>query len=157
MRLFAGFVCAALLASACGNTSDGSSCTEIREAVDPLSVQHVLGAAAPTYLTDPPTSGPHASGPAVAGLFEDPIARPAQVRALEAGGVVVQYQAPLTDVDLRSLLDDNEAAIAIAPAENLPAPVVATAWTWKLTCDDVNLDAIRSFVAQRPIDAPGGD
>ncbi|MFT7601744.1 MAG: hypothetical protein ACI8TP_004705 [Acidimicrobiales bacterium] len=59
--------------------------------------------------------------------------------------------------DLQTLLDNNEVAIAIAPAESLPAPVVATAWTWKLTCDDANLDAIRSFVAQRPAGAPGGD
>lgn len=157
MRLFAGFLCVALLASACGSSGDGTGCREIHEDIDPLSVQHVLGAAEPTYLTDPPTSGPHASGPAVVGLFEEPISRPAQVRALEAGGVVVQYMAPLTDIDLRTLLDNNNVVIAIAPAENLPAPVVATAWTWKLACDDANLDAIRSFIARRPGDAPGDD
>ncbi|MFT5203858.1 MAG: hypothetical protein ACI9C1_003261 [Candidatus Aldehydirespiratoraceae bacterium] len=157
MRLFAGFLCVALLASACGSSGDGTGCREIREDIDPLSVQHVLGAAEPIYLTDPPTSGPHASGPAVVGLFDEPIAKPAQVRALESGGVVVQYMTPLTDVGLRTLLDNNDVAIAIAPAESLPALVVATAWTWKLICDDVNLDAIRSFAAQRPSGAPGDD
>lgn len=148
----------ALAATACG--SDGASagsCVEIREPEDPLSIQHMIDPGTLTYLTDPPTSGPHLSGPAIRGLFEEPILPPAQVRLLEEGGVVVQFTSPDDEAALRPLLDDNEVPMALAPADSLPAPVVATAWTWKLTCETPDLDRIREFAGDRVVDAPGLD
>ena len=147
-----------LAATACGTGgASAGSCVEIREPEDPLSIQHMIDPGTLTYQTDPPTSGPHLSGPAIRGLFEEPILPAAQVRLLEEGGVVVQFSAPEHETALRTLLDDNEVPMAVAPADELPAPVVATAWTWKLTCETPDLDRIREFASVRVVDAPGLD
>lgn len=159
MRKLGGWLLTvALAASACGTGGDSTgSCVEIREPEDPLSIQHMIDPSTLTFLTDPPTSGPHLSGPAIRGLFEEPILPAAQVRLLEEGGVVVQYTSPADETVLRTLLDDNAVPMAVAPADTLPAPVVATAWTWKLTCETPDLDRIRAFAGDRVADAPGLD
>ena len=149
-------VIGALSVAGCGDNS-AAGCREIREPEDPLSIQHVIDAGSATFLTDPPTSGPHTAGRAARGLLDQPLAPAAQVRVLESGGVVVQYEAPASEVDVRSLLDANEVLLAIAPGTDLPAPVVATAWTWKLTCDTADLDAISRFAQLRAAEAPGED
>ncbi|MEQ8842636.1 MAG: DUF3105 domain-containing protein [Acidimicrobiales bacterium] len=157
MRLLAALLLSTVVMTACGRGSDGSGCVEVREPLDPLSIQHVLDAEAAVFLTDPPTSGPHLSGPSVSGEFAAPVTPAAQVRVLEAGGVVVQYTDGV-DVDpLRAIVDQTDLAAVLAPAEALPAPVVATAWTWKLTCDGPEVDRILDFAAARVNDAPGLD
>jgi hypothetical protein len=158
MRLLSGLVLTvALLPTACGDDGTAESCIEVREPLDPLSIQHVIDPEAVTFQTDPPTSGPHLSGPSVEGLIEQPIQPAAQVRVLEEGGVVVQYTEPDAVDELRRLLDSNEVPFAIAPADSLPAPVVATAWTWKLTCNGPAVERIREFATARVADAPGTD
>jgi hypothetical protein len=158
MRLFGAFaVTFALVVSACGDSSATGACVETREPEDPASLQHVLDPDGVVFQTDPPTSGPHLSGPPVSGRFEAPITAAAQVRALEDGRVVVQYTDAAAGADLAPLSDDRDVEFVIAPATTLPAPVVATAWTWKLTCSAIDLDRIRAFGADRVGDAPGID
>ena len=68
MRLLSGLVLTvALLPTACGDDGTAESCIEVREPLDPLSIQHVIDPEAVTFQTDPPTSGPHLSGPSVEG------------------------------------------------------------------------------------------
>lgn len=155
MRFIGAFALLALVVTACGDDAS-ASCSEVREPEDPLSIQHVIDPEGITYLTDPPTSGPHLSGPAPTGLLTSPLPPAAQVNVLESGAILVQYTAPVSAADVRPLLDDN-GSIVIAPATGLPATVVATAWTWKLTCGSVDLDRIRAFAAERGADAPGDD
>lgn len=158
MRFLGGLVVTmALMATACGDGGGAGSCVEIREPEDPLSIQHVIDPESVTFQTDPPTSGPHLSGPSVQGLLDQQILPAAQVRVLEDGGVVVQFTSPEAETELRTLLDANEVPFAIAPADSLPAPVVATAWTWKLTCDGPDVERIREFATARVVDAPGID
>lgn len=158
MRLFGAFaVILALLATACGDSSAGGTCVEVREPEDPASLQHVLDPDGVVFQTDPPTSGPHLSGPPVSGRFEAPITPAAQVRALEDGRVVVQYTDAGVGARLAALADDPDVEFVVAPATALPAAVVATAWTWKLTCSAVDLDRLRAFGAARVGDAPGID
>jgi len=157
MRLLAALlVSVALSATACADDGTTGSCAEIREPEDPRSIQHVIDAESVVFQTDPPTSGPHLSGPPLQGLFGQPIAPAAQVRTLESGGIVVQYESEGALEAMRTLLDDEgDAPIAVAPNTDLPAAVVATAWTWKLTCDSPNIARIREFAASRTVDAPG--
>ncbi len=138
-RVLPSLVALSLIVGACGGDESGS-CREVREAEDPQSSRHLLSADGYRYLTDPPTSGPHIAGPVPAGVVTEPVAPPVQVRILESGGALVQYE-PAT----------------LGPADELPAPVVATAWTWKLTCATVDIDRIERFVAERPSSAPGAD
>ena len=156
-------------ASACsGGSSEGAGtpgagCGDVvRERFDPDSAVHVLpGADEPTYLTDPPTSGPHAPTTPVGGVRDEPIGRPDQVGLLEAGIVVVQHDPSVTGEELAGVeaLADDE-LVVVAPNPDLPAPIVATAWTRKLLCttlDDGGAQALGRFVAEQAGQAPGTD
>src|SRR5438067_702427 len=72
-------------ASACGAVT--------REPLDSRSTQHLLpNAPDPTYLTDPPTAGPHRPGNHPTGLLTQPIGRGVQVSMLQGGAVLVHYK-----------------------------------------------------------------
>lgn len=158
MRLLLTLLTAAVLTlTACGDTGTGAGCVEVREPEDPLSIQHVLDPDSVTFRTDPPTSGPHLSGPPVRGVLDAPVTPAAQVRVLEDGGVMVQATSDDHLASLVPLADDGDVPIVVAPADELPAPVVATAWTWKLTCETPDLDRLREFADARSDDAPGLD
>ena len=111
-----------------------------------------------TYATDPPTSGPHAGGPAASGIFAEPLLPAVQVRVLEAGGAVIQYDDSVSTASIDQLGGLVSGPVVLAPAlGELPSPIVVTAWTWKLTCDAADLERIETFIAERPQDAPGAD
>ena len=153
MRPSRWILAAALLLAGCGS-DDAAGCVELREPEDPTSSQHVLSDGTFTYQTHPPTSGAHVAGPTPNGVLAEPVPLAIQVRLLEAGGVMVQYDATVDGAALRSLADYQT---VVAPGTDLPAAVVATAWTWKLSCSDVDLDRIAQFAAERRTDAPGLD
>jgi drug/metabolite transporter (DMT)-like permease len=142
-----------------GNSGErGGPCGPVRrEDADPSSSQHVLpGAPPPSYLSDPPTSGPHQPGAPLEGVLDEPLTKPVQVAVLEAGQVLIQH---------RDLDADDEAALAglagpdvvVAPNPELPDRVVATAWLFKLTCDEVVVDELRAFVDDHVGRGPGSD
>ncbi|MBW3573682.1 MAG: DUF3105 domain-containing protein [Actinobacteria bacterium] len=120
---------------------------EITEPLDPSSSLHLLpGAAEPAYRSDPPTSGAHLSGPAPAGALDEPIGRPVQVQVIEQGGVVIQYRALApSEVDRLETLAGPQ--VVVAPNPDLPAAVVATAWTTKRSCEALDVEALRQFIA----------
>lgn len=157
MRLF-WFVCAAsLFVVACG-ADEAASCIELREPEDQASGQHVLAQGAVEYLTSPPTSGPHIAGPTPEGALSTPVAEEIQVRLLEAGGVMVQYDDSVDAVDVDALAAISSSVIVVAPTVGeLPDRIVATAWTWKLTCSTLDVERIEAFAAERGPDAPGLD
>lgn len=151
-----------VLAPACAGTAGGrgvgKGCTAtVREAFDPRSLQHVLpGSPPPSYLTDPPTSGPHQPSPPISGALDRPIAEAQQVGLLESGDVLIQYRgldaAGVSQV--RGLAGDR---VVVAPAAHLPdgQRVVATAWLVKRSCGGLDLAALRSFVADERGKGPG--
>lgn len=117
------------------------------ERLDPKSTIHLFpGAREPSYLTDPPTSGPHQLGPPFVGLVTEPIPRPRQVAMLESGFVIIQYRG-VPASQLQTLAGP---LVTVAPPVGvLPSPVVATAWTWKLECGSVTpaaVAALRAFI-----------
>jgi hypothetical protein len=155
--------------AACGGDGDGSSgdgATEVPEdgcgpdrpeRIDPGSANHVLaGGEEPEYATDPPTSGPHAPAPALDGVLDEPLPRPAQVGHLEAGGVLLQHgELPPDQLeDLEALAGD---AVVVVVNPDLPAPVVATAWTRKMLCGAVDVDALATFAEDHLGEGPGTD
>ncbi len=142
---------AALTLGACGDSEAGQSCGPVRrERVDAASSLHLLPTAAePAYASDPPTSGPHRSGPTPRGVVSDPLERPVQVAVLEQGGVLIQYRVPGSGKALAALADG--ASVVIAPNPKLPAAVVATAWAVKLTCTRVDEVALRTFITDHPV------
>jgi len=137
----------------CGDDggSGAAGCDEpAQEALDPQSVQMVLpNAPEPSYETDPPTSGPHLMSPGVKGVQDEPLTRPVQIGVLETGAVLVQHDG-LTAAQREQVEGLAGDMIVVAPNDSLPdgKKVVATAWTWKMTCPAVDLSALREFVAQ---------
>jgi drug/metabolite transporter (DMT)-like permease len=136
--------CAGDDASGDGGTA---TCDPVRtEALDPNSGQHVLpNAPEPTYLSDPPTSGPHQPGRTQSGVVDEPLSKPVQVGMLEGGQILIQHADELdaaTADELVALGPD----VVVAPNPDLPAPVVATAWRRKLECSMVELADLRDFV-----------
>jgi hypothetical protein len=121
-----------------------------KEQLDSRSTQHLFpGAPQPSYLTDPPTSGPHQLGDPSTGAATTPIPRPRQVAMLEIGYIVVQYQGlPAPDIARLGTLAGQ--LVTVAPAAGpLPAPIVATAWTWKQQCrtaDAGTLAGLQAFI-----------
>lgn len=135
-----------------GQAVPASGCLPaVNERLDPRSTIHLFASATePRYQTDPPTSGPHRPGLAYLGAVTTAIPRPSQVAMLESGFVIIQYrdQPPDQEATLARLADD---LVTVAPpAGPLPAPVVVTAWTWKLECGSAAppaVTAIAAFVA----------
>jgi hypothetical protein len=122
----------------------------INERLDPRSTIHLFpGAPEPTYLSDPPTSGPHRLGPPYTGVVSSPIPRPSQVAMLESGYIILQSQG-LPPAQAATLDGLAGTLVTVAPpVAKLPSAVVATAWTWKLECGSVTpgaVTAIRAFI-----------
>lgn len=130
---------------------------EEQERFDPSTIHLLPGAAEPEYLSDPPTSGPHQPGPARSGVLDEPLSRPVQVGQLEAGAVLLQHDDQLPDDQLTALEALAGDRVIVAPNPDLPAPVVATAWTVKLQCQAVDVAALTEFVADHRGQSPGFD
>jgi hypothetical protein len=77
---------------------------------------------------------------------DEPLPRPVQVGILERGDVLIQHRP---DVDAAALADLAADRVVIAPNPDLPAPVVATAWLYKRTCTEPDVDALQAFVDAR--------
>jgi len=156
IKSVASAVIAAIAVSSCG-TNGSSACTELREPADPASFLHVLDPGTAVFLTDPPTSGPHVSGSLPSGVLDTSIDPAIQVSILESGSALVQYDPDLPADQIGMVTSLAGPDVVVAPAADLPAAVVATAWTWKLSCSSPDLSALTRFVDERRSAAPGSD
>jgi Protein of unknown function (DUF3105) len=137
------------LFTACGGGggSASSACEQpVREELDPASFTHVIDPSTARFKTDPPTSGPHVSGKLPTGVVAEALPGAVQVAVLEGGNVIVQYR-DLSDADRGEVEAFAGEQVVVAPNPDLPAPVVATAWTYKLTCDALDIHAVETFIA----------
>ena len=136
-------------------TAGASGCeTERREALDPASAVHVLGGAAePEYTTDPPTSGPHEPAPHA---LREPSTSHCRARTRSGTSRPVASCSSTRPTSTGARSGELEAlagyGVVVAPNPDLPAPVVATAWVVKQTCDSADIDELERFV-----DAHWGD
>lgn len=92
-----------------------------------------------------PSSGTPAGGPAC-GVTASPVPVQAQIDALAAGIVVVQYRQEDAADGLTRALADRSTRALVAPNADLDAPVVATAWGRRLRLDGVDRQLLRAFV-----------
>jgi Protein of unknown function (DUF3105) len=148
-----------IVLAGCGSDDEpvGACGPMTREALDPAYLVHVVSPEEDIeYLSDPPTSGPHQPAPVVQSVEDEPLTRPVQVGVLERGDVLLQH-GPDLDADQRAELEDLVGdGVVVAPNPDLPAPVVATAWLHKQTCDGVDADALREFIDDRVGKGPEG-
>lgn len=131
--------------AACGGSSDDACGAVVAEPRDPASNQHVTAGTDVVYLTDPPTSGPHAVLPVQAGIRDEPLHPTLQVGVLETGRILVQHRdLPASEVAELAALVASE--VVIAPNPGLDAPVVATAWQHRLDCERIDVGSLQRFV-----------
>jgi hypothetical protein len=142
---------------ACSDDRASGPCEEPEHQRAQLPASHVLpGQPEPSYLSDPPTSGPHAPITSVPPIFAEPVPKPTQVGILERGMVLVQYRPDLAPAELQQLRDLAGGLVAVAPNPQLGQPVVASAWLYLLRCAAVDTGALRDFIDNRTSEAPGG-
>lgn len=109
---------------------------------------------APSYKTNPPTSGPHVEPPyqqADGAYAEEPKAID-YLHSLEHGRLEIQYAADLPEtiqLELKGLYDTMYGAALLFPNNEMPYAVAAATWTNLLACTSYEgrktLDAIRAF------------
>jgi hypothetical protein len=139
-----------VLGAGCGGGGDRACGPATREALDPAYLVHVVGDETEVaYTSDPPTSGPHQPAPSVEGVVVEPLPRPVQVGVLERGDVLVQHDPDLPADDGAALQDLAGDGVVVAPNPDLPADVVATAWLFKRSCDEVDIRALEEFIDER--------
>lgn len=119
------------------------------ETYDHLARDHVDGAV--TYDTEPPVGGAH-SGFAVqnCGFYSSHVQNEYAVHSLEHGAVWITYDAalPATDVDRLRDLAASSTHVLVSPYDDLPSPVVASAWGLQLRLNGADDDRLEPFVAQ---------
>ncbi len=106
---------------------------------------------APEYNSNPPTSGPHASGAAVCGIYREAPPDINLVHDLEHGVVVVYYD-PVAAADVRedieSFARDAGSHVIVAPREGMDTPIALTAWTHLLRLDEFDRSALDVFYGE---------
>lgn len=112
-----------------------------------LSQEHRNGPIA--YEQTPPVGGPHDPAWQNCGVYEQPVRSENVVHSMEHGAVWIAYQPglPTEEVEqLRSLTSGNGFTL-LAPYEEIPAPIVATAWGVQLQVGQSSDPQLASFVA----------
>ncbi|PWB47781.1 MAG: hypothetical protein C3F12_03605 [Candidatus Methylomirabilota bacterium] len=114
-----------------------------------LPSPHVpLGMPHPPYNSDPPTSGPHASGLARWGVYTEPVSKELQVHNLEDGGVVIQYacqDCPDLVKQLTAIAERYDHVI-LAPYPDMDRKIALTAWGRIDKFDEFNEARIVTFI-----------
>ncbi len=125
----------------------------IGEAVPTLGREHISpGASHVPYVSDPPTSGPHASA-ARSGFYDTPIPDENIVHNLEHGHVAISYDCEqledceLVKANLRNIVNRyNSRQVIAIPRQNRDAPIALTAWQRIDLLDEYDEQRITTFI-----------
>lgn len=100
------------------------------------------------YDQQPPVGGDHNPAWQNCGFYSEPVRDVHAVHSLEHGAVWVTYDPELPEEDLDRLreLADQHSYLLVSPYEDLPAPVVASAWGLQLQLDDVEDERLDLFL-----------
>ena len=174
VRLVAGFVTAALVVTACGDSGEVGS-ESLSESLSEASAEVVCDSAPPNldaksdevveiavadvvvhvlgcvdYSTAPPAGGDHFGAWQNCGFYTVPLIDEVAVHSLEHGAVWVTH-LPGTDsstLDAMSLLASTESHLLVSPYEGQHSPIVLTAWERQLAVESWDSPAVASFLDQ---------
>ena len=121
---------------------------------DNLSRQHTDDA---VDYAQPPAGGPHDPVWQNCGFYDKPIRTENGVHTLEHGAVWITYRPdlPQDQIDLLRELAANQTYILVSPMDDLPAPVVASAWGNQLLLDAADDPGLDDFVRRYRLDPAG--
>ncbi len=111
------------------------------------------GAPAPTYNSNPPTSGPHYPSIANWGSYTEEVADPLLIHNMEDAGVILWYRMG-TPEENRAQVEALENAynatrfrrVVIAPREDLETQYAMTAWRRLQTFEEIDPNEIGAFM-----------
>ncbi len=97
-----------------------------------LSRQHTTDPV--QYPQNPPVGGEHNPVWLNCGIYDQPVPNENAVHSLEHGAVWITYQPnlPSSEVEQLRQLVRGKSFVILSPYDNLPAPVVASAWSTQL-------------------------
>ncbi|MDQ3506613.1 MAG: DUF3105 domain-containing protein [Actinomycetota bacterium] len=117
---------------------------------DNLARQHVEGSV--DYAETPPVGGEHDAAWQNCGFYEEPVRNENAVHSLEHGAIWITYSPDLGEGEVDEIREiaNGQTYILASPYEDLPSPVVASAWGNQLelesAADSEELDQfIRAF------------
>ncbi|MBT9254609.1 DUF3105 domain-containing protein [Phycicoccus sp. MAQZ13P-2] len=101
------------------------------------------------YDQAPPVGGDHNPVWLNCGVYDAPVPNENAVHSLEHGAVWVTYSPDLPARQVHSLFSNLPADyVVVSPHEDLPAPVVASAWGAQLVLDGVDDPRVAEFVRE---------
>ncbi|MBA3404794.1 MAG: DUF3105 domain-containing protein [Gemmatimonadaceae bacterium] len=114
------------------------------------------------YAQTPAVGGAHSPVVQNCGFYTRAVAEENAVHSLEHGAVWIAYQTDLPDEDLDTLreLARRESYLLASPVDDLPAPIVASAWEQQLrlnvATDGRLIEFVEAFAAQGQAPEAGG-
>jgi hypothetical protein len=101
------------------------------------------------YEQTPPAGGPHNPAWLNCGVYSEPVPNENAVHSLEHGAVWVTYDSGLSEGDVATLRSKLPSTyVILSPFEDLPSPVVLSAWNTQLQLDDVDDERITAFLEE---------
>ncbi len=128
------------------------------EKIPDLGGEHVArGAAHSPYNSNPPTSGPHWSDVAGAGIKTEAVPDELILHSMEHGAVVVWYKEGLLQADVDKITEAFNQASGkkiMLPRANLDVPVALTSWGYLLKLNSIDQNTIKEFIETNSDRAP---
>lgn len=132
-----------------------------------LPSPHVPACSVVSYLSNPPTSGPHYGVWANFGVYEERVPRGFYVHSMEHGAVVLAYNCPDgcdDDVEAMVALAESQpqdpactaftSRVIVLPDPQLDVPFAAAAWGHMLKADCFDEALVAAFVSDHYARAP---
>ncbi len=113
------------------------------------------------YAQTPPAGGKHNPQWQNCGYYPEPVRNETAVHSLEHGAVWITYSPDLPKAQVNALREraTNETYLLVSPMDDLPSPVVASAWGKQVqleSADSPDLDRfVRAFVQGEQTPEPG--
>jgi hypothetical protein len=83
------------------------------------------------------------------GVYEEPIRDETAVHSLEHGAVWITYRPDLPQEQVQQIQDlaQGESYVLVSPMEDLPSPIVASAWGQQLQVDEASDERLEQFAS----------
>ncbi|WP_370325966.1 DUF3105 domain-containing protein [Euzebya sp.] len=98
------------------------------------------------YDTVPPAGGDHSPVWQNCGFYPEPIGEENAVHSLEHGAVWITYRSDLDEAAVQALAERAGGYVLVSPRDDLPSPIVASAWGKQLQLDDADDPVLEDFI-----------
>lgn len=100
------------------------------------------------YEQSPPAGGEHNPTWQNCGYYDEPVRNETAVHSLEHGAVWITYSPDLPNDQINALRDraTEETHLLVSPMEDLPSPVVASAWGKQVQLEDAESEDLDRFI-----------